>query len=204
VARNGSIVLSADSDRDFVVKEKRSTRLSQAALIEKLDKWADELARGAGNLDCLRMNNVPIPQEIQADFLETVGSYFETKGKNFGLAAGARTQPFEDQGAGPIQSAEDRIEALCYAKIMYKRARDSVKKIPAEPPTEDAGLDTPTEFESMLKYYDKVNFEQRLEDKNTSLSAFLTDKYSQGQSERNCPKSYPKPKSDPKKASASP
>jgi hypothetical protein len=193
-ARNGAIILSLNWEGDSELRPEIPGGWSQRDLIANLDRWASELVKVAPHLNCLQGENVKISSTPTADFLESVGNYYEMKGNNFGAAVAARTDAYDDADTGPVQRAEDRIKSLCYAKIMFNRASESLKQTPSENLEQTPGenkVTTADSFDDAIQYYDDYSFQRKLNDRSTSIAAQLTQSYTPSQLDSYCPSSYP-------------
>ena len=193
-ARNGAIILSLNWEGNSKLRPEIPGGWSQRDLITNLDRWASELVKVAPHLNCLRGENVKISSTPTADFLESVGNYYEMKGNNFGAAVAARAEAYDDADTGPVQRAEDRIKSLCYAKIMFNRASESLKQTSSENLEQTAGetkVTTDDSFDDAIQYYDDYSFQRKLIDRSTSIAAQLTQSYTPSQLDSYCPSSYP-------------
>jgi hypothetical protein len=191
VGKNGEVVLSASwsgakQDRPL------ERELTQSNLIKDLDAFAGRLIKILNNPDLVE-NGDPLSCLVReekhlslrsSDLLETVGGYFETKGKNFGAGSVARTSDYDDSSAGPIQRAEDRIKSLCYAIIMYEDASDRAKQTTQQPPEQNS-------FAKSLGYYNQFEDNLRLSSKPSTLKDLLSQTYTAGQIHDACRSTYP-------------
>ena len=117
---------------EFEPRERSS--FTQTSLIRELDGYADRLAtilnsQDGDPLGCLKMEDDSVANHVHSsDLFETLGNYFEMKGRNFGAATAARSVDYDDSNSGPVQRAEDRIKALRYAITMYEQASKSLRQ----------------------------------------------------------------------------
>ena len=116
--------------------------------------------------------------------LETIGSYFEIKGKNFGAAVAPRATDYDELSSGPVQRSEDRIKSLCYALVMYEGAIDSLRQL-------DQSSGDKYKFAKSLTYYDQFEHQQTLSSKPAALKELLNGTYTQGQIHQYCSSAYP-------------
>ena len=170
VGKNGEIVLSRAWSGDQNSRPPEPS-VTQSNLIGDLDKFADRLIKilnsyklsGVGDaFSCLSSEDPRITFQ-SADILQTLGNYFEMKGRNFGAAVAPRSTDYTDSGSGPLQRAEERIKSLCYALNMYE---DAIEK--SNQPTPEtggkaiiqspAGSDAEATFASSLSYYNDFEF----------------------------------------------
>jgi hypothetical protein len=133
ISKNGGVVQSLTFGLDAdLIKDLRQP-ISESDLIHAMDLVADRLLKlsqsdlgiGSEPLSCLAAADLglPVNQTTLPAFLETVGDYFDSKGRNFGSSAGPQTSQYEDAASGPISRIEDRIIASCYAVKMYGLGR---------------------------------------------------------------------------------
>ena len=193
VAKNGEIVLSASWTGDKADRplERNPT---QSSLIKKLDGFAGRIAKilhsqTGDPLGCLDREldseNTPLSSFVHSsDLLDTIGNYFEMKGKNFGATAAPRVADYDDSSSGPVQTTEDRIKSLCYSLIMHEEAISSLQKLNL-----DAGEQT--RFDKSLFYYDQFEHQRTFANKPAALKDLLNQSYTQGQIHQYCPSAYP-------------
>jgi hypothetical protein len=96
ISKNGGAVRSLNWGLDADLIKASRLAVSESDLIRQMDLIADRLlklsqsnlATGREPLSCLVGEGLPVYQTTLSAFLETVGDYFDSKGRNFGSSAG--------------------------------------------------------------------------------------------------------------------
>jgi hypothetical protein len=193
ISKNGGVVRSLTFGLDAdLIKDSRQP-VSESDLIRAMDLVADRLLKLSQSdlgidrepLSCLAALDLPVYQTTLSAFLETVGDYFDSKGRNFGSSAGPQMSQYEDAASGPVARVDDRIKASCYAIKIYSLASAKLNH-----PTPSDQIDDESPFGHMLAFYNHYTGMQALIDKADSVKAFLTNTYSEGQLSSYCPSSY--------------
>lgn len=133
VGKNGEIVLSASWSGDKKDKplERNST---QSDLITKLDSFAGRLikilkSQDQDPLGCLAKEGEVSGILHASTLLETIGSYFEIKGKNFGAAAAPRVADYDELSFWSC-SGKRRPHQVALLRVGYvRRCHRQIKAI---------------------------------------------------------------------------
>ncbi|MGD0722049.1 MAG: hypothetical protein ABR970_13510 [Roseiarcus sp.] len=151
---HNNLISVAGANRQVAVDDDRV----DLKLVADLDQWADELPNV--DLSCLKdAAGVKVDATARSFFWESIGSYRESKGRNF----------FLPDSRGPVGEN-------CRAIAAYRRAKSAYEDTPVE--------DGSTELEAALSHQDDANYRQRLNDKICAIKGWMKQVYAEGELDR--------------------
>ncbi len=151
---HNNLISVAGANRQVAVDDGRV----DLKLVADLDQWADELPNV--DLSCLKdVAGVKVDDTARSFFWESIGSYRESKGRNFFLA----------DSRGPAGES-------CRAITAYRQAKSAYEETPVD--------DGSTELEAGLSHQDDANYRQRLDDRICAIKGWMKQVYAEGDLDR--------------------
>ena len=151
---HNNLISVAGANRQIAVDDGRV----DLKLVADLDQWADELPNV--DLSCLKdAAGVKVDDTARSFFWESIGSYRESKGRNFFLA----------DSRGPAGES-------CRAITAYRQAKSAYEETPVD--------DGSTELEAGLSHQDDANYRQRLDDRICAIKGWMKQVYAEGDLDR--------------------